>query len=109
IGAGMGLTASPTLIAAQSSVGWEQRGAVTGTNVFSRSLGSAVGVAAFGAAVNAVASTGAAGLPSGARLAGRARLVFWCAVGVAVLLVIGVLLMPPGRPCRPSRPVRRAR
>src|SRR5699024_10328746 len=58
IGAGMGLTASPTLIAAQSSVAWAQRGAVTGTNVFSRSLGSAVGVAAFGAVVNAVASTG---------------------------------------------------
>src|SRR5699024_1374441 len=47
IGAGMGLTAAPTLIAAQTSVDWAERGAVTGTNVFSRSLGSAVGVAAF--------------------------------------------------------------
>lgn len=109
IGAGMGLTASPTLIAAQSSVAWAQRGAVTGTNVFSRSLGSAVGVAAFGAVVNAVASTGPDGMPSGAGLAAGVHLVFWCTVGVAVLLVIGVLLMPPDRPYRPPRPMRRAR
>src|SRR5699024_11864533 len=109
IGAGMGLTASPTLIAAQSSVGWEQRGAVTGTNVFSRSLGSAVGVAAFGAVVNAVASTGPDGMPSGAGLAAGVHLVFWCTVAVAVLLVSGVLLMPPDSLYRPPPPMRRAR
>src|SRR5699024_7220431 len=109
IGAGMGLTASPRLIAAQSSVAWAQRGGVTGTNVFSRSLGWAGGVAGFGAVVNAVASTGAGGRPSGAGLAAGVHLVFWCTVGVAVLLVIGVLLRPPDRPYRPPRPMRRAR
>lgn len=53
IGVGMGLTASPTLVAVQSVVGWEQRGVVTSTNLFGRSIGSAVGVAVFGAIANA--------------------------------------------------------
>jgi hypothetical protein len=37
----------------QSSVGWDRRGVVTGTNMFARSVGSAVGVAIFGAIANA--------------------------------------------------------
>ena len=49
----MGLVASPTLISAQSSVEWERRGVVTGTNVFARSMGSALGIAVFGAIANA--------------------------------------------------------
>ena len=52
--AGLGLVASPSLIAAQSSVGWGDRGVVTGANLFARSMGSAVGVAALGALVNAL-------------------------------------------------------
>lgn len=52
-GLGLGLVASPSLIAAQSSVDWGERGVVTGANLFSRSIGSAVGVAAMGALVNA--------------------------------------------------------
>jgi EmrB/QacA subfamily drug resistance transporter len=58
IGLGMGLTASPTLIAAQSSVGWAERGVVTASNIFLRSLGSAVGVAVFGAIANATIGSG---------------------------------------------------
>lgn len=53
IGAGFGFTASPTLVAVQSVVDWGERGVVTGANVFARSIGSAVGVAAFGAIANA--------------------------------------------------------
>ena len=53
VGAGLGFVASPTLVAVQSVVGWEQRGVVTGANVLARSMGSAVGVAAFGAIANA--------------------------------------------------------
>jgi hypothetical protein len=52
-GVGLGLVASPTIVAVQSFVGWEERGLVTGTAMFSRSLGSAVGVAVFGALVTA--------------------------------------------------------
>jgi multidrug resistance protein len=53
IGLGMGLMGSSTMVAAQSSVGWNERGVVTGANMFARSLGSAVGVAIFGAVANA--------------------------------------------------------
>ncbi|MFD0521695.1 MFS transporter [Paractinoplanes durhamensis] len=59
IGLGMGLTASPTLIAAQSSVDWAERGVVTGSNIFLRSVGSSVGVAVFGAIANATVGSGA--------------------------------------------------
>jgi MFS family permease len=53
VGLGMGLVVAPTVVAAQSSVGWAERGVVTGTNMFCRSLGSAIGVAVFGAVANA--------------------------------------------------------
>ena len=52
-GLGMGLIGSPTIVAIQSVVGWERRGVVTATNMFSRSMGSAIGAAAFGAIANA--------------------------------------------------------
>jgi EmrB/QacA subfamily drug resistance transporter len=53
VGVGLGLVASPTLVAVQSVVGWERRGVVTGANMFCRSIGSAVGAAIFGAIANA--------------------------------------------------------
>ncbi|HET6257354.1 MDR family MFS transporter [Pseudonocardia sp.] len=53
LGIGLGAAASPTLVAVQSTVGWDRRGVVTGTNMFSRSMGSAVGAAVFGAIANA--------------------------------------------------------
>ena len=53
VGLGMGLSAVPSLIAAQASVPWHERGVVTGRNLFARSIGSAVGVAVFGAVANA--------------------------------------------------------
>ncbi|WP_438803402.1 MFS transporter [Nocardia brevicatena] len=52
IGLGLGLISTPTLIAAQTSADWTERGVVTSANMFARSLGSAVGVAVFGALVN---------------------------------------------------------
>jgi EmrB/QacA subfamily drug resistance transporter len=69
IGVGLGFTASPTLVAVQSVVGWERRGVVTGTNMFGRSLGSAVGAAVFGAIANATLARRFAHPP--AALAGR--------------------------------------
>jgi EmrB/QacA subfamily drug resistance transporter len=53
VGVGLGLAAGPVLVAIQSSVDWDRRGLVTGANMFSRSIGSAVGVAVFGAIANA--------------------------------------------------------
>jgi MFS family permease len=99
IGLGMGFTAAPTLIAAQTAVDWQQRGVVTGTNMFFRSAGSAVGVAVFGALVNA--TIGGSALDDG-RVAPDAltTAVHSVFLGTAVLGVVmlgAVLLMPRDR------------
>ncbi|MEV5000079.1 MFS transporter [Nocardioides sp. LML1-1-1.1] len=54
LGLGLGYVASPSIVAAQSAVAWRHRGVATGTNMFARSVGSAVGVAVFGAVANGV-------------------------------------------------------
>jgi EmrB/QacA subfamily drug resistance transporter len=64
-GLGMGLTSAPTLVAIQSVVGWERRGVVTGTNMFSRSMGSALGAALFGAIANTTLADRFAHPPAG--------------------------------------------
>ena len=53
MGVGLGLSSSPTIVAVQSVVGWDRRGVVTGTNMFCRSIGSAIGAAVYGAVANA--------------------------------------------------------
>jgi MFS family permease len=99
IGLGMGFSAAPTLIAAQSAVGWQQRGVVTGTNMFFRSAGSAVGVAVFGAIVNA--TLGASDIQNGRVAPGPlTTAVHHVFLGTAVLSVVmlaAVLLMPRDR------------
>ncbi|WP_377889491.1 MDR family MFS transporter [Alkalihalobacillus sp. R86527] len=52
IGVGMGLTSTTFIVAIQSSVAWEQRGIATASNVFMRTLGSAVGAALLGGILN---------------------------------------------------------
>jgi MFS family permease len=85
IGLGMGWIAAPALIVAQSSVDWGERGVATATNMFARSVGSAVGVAVFGAMVNAVVGD----RPTPALLATGVHHVF---VGILVIAVaMGVL------------------
>ena len=100
VGLGMGLVATPSLIAAQSSARWNERGVVTGTNMFARSIGSAVGVAIFGAIANAVfaashASPGGRHEASVVIHAGGA--VFLAVLVCAVLTVIAGLAMPRSR------------
>ncbi len=100
IGLGMGLVASPTLVAAQSSVDWSNRGVVTGTSMFARSMGSAVGIAVFGAIANAVigaqvgghGSTGN-GVPAEV-LEPALHQVFVASAAVAVFMLIAVAIMP---------------
>ena len=99
VGTGLGLIASPTLIAAQSSVGWAERGVVTGNNMFARSIGSAVAVAAFGAVANSVLD-GGGGERTGEVLADASAAVFTGVVVVAVVMVAAIALMP-GRPGSP--------
>lgn len=54
MGAGMGLLFSPLIVGLQNTVGWDQRGTVTGGLMFSRFLGQSIGAAGFGAVANAV-------------------------------------------------------
>ena len=52
LGAGFGLLSTALLVGAQSVVGWQQRGVVTGGNMFARYLGQSLGAAVFGAVFN---------------------------------------------------------
>jgi MFS family permease len=92
VGAGMGMVAAPTLIAAQSTVEWDERGVVTGTNMFSRSIGSAVGVAVFGAIANA--SLGPNGATSAPALDRASQHVFMAVVLVAGVMCVAVAFLP---------------
>jgi EmrB/QacA subfamily drug resistance transporter len=91
LGIGLGLISVSTVVAVQSTVGWARRGVVTGTNMFIRTLGSAVGVAVFGSIANG-------------RLAHRTHTapaifhavhgVFWALVVAALLGIVGLLMFP---------------
>jgi EmrB/QacA subfamily drug resistance transporter len=102
IGVGLGFIASPVLVAAQSSVDWATRGVVTGTNMFGRSVGSAVGIAVFGAIANAAVARRITGahpdlehLPAHV-LAPSIHEVFLGA-GVAAVVMIGAIALLPRR------------
>ncbi|WP_063052670.1 MDR family MFS transporter [Nocardia arthritidis] len=92
IGTGMGLVATPTLIAAQTSAEWTERGVVTSANMFARSLGSAVGVAVFGAIVNS--RVGHTDHPLPTALASAVHLVFVTIAAMAVVMVVAAAMMP---------------
>nr|WP_082589984.1 MFS transporter [Agromyces sp. Soil535] len=96
VGLGLGLVASPTLIAAQSSVPWEERGVVTGANMFLRSMGSAVGVAIFGAIANGVISGSGLGEHSPVAIQAASSAVFLAVIVVAVATIAGAVAMPRG-------------
>lgn len=100
MGIGFGYVASPAVIVAQSSVGWQHRGVVTGANMFARSMGSAVGVAVFGAIVNSRVAASANGVPADleslpvATIAPAIQAVFVCSAVIALALLATGLLMP---------------
>jgi MFS family permease len=100
MGLGFGFAVAPSVIAAQSAVGWESRAVTTGVTMFARTVGSAIGVAVFGALVNArVTGAGGHGSPdlehlSPAILEPAIRTVFVGSAIVAVALVAVSLLMP---------------
>lgn len=100
MGLGLGFSASPGIVAAQSSVDWRTRGVVTGANMFARSVGSAVGVAVFGAVANTVVASRLNGdhddlehLP-GEVLDPAIHGVYLGAAIAAVLLIVAVSFMP---------------
>jgi EmrB/QacA subfamily drug resistance transporter len=99
MGVGFGLVASPSVIAAQSSVTWADRGVATGSAMFARSVGSAVGVAVFGALVNhQVAARLGRGVPDVSSLTPEIldpaiHAVFVAsAIAAAALLLVGTLM-----------------
>ena len=106
IGLGMGLIAVPSLVAAQSSVDWNVRGVVTGANLFSRSIGSAVGVAIFGAIANGVIAR-AGGLGSPSVVVSSSASVFIAVVIVVLATVVAALSMPrtPVAAAEPHAPI----
>lgn len=104
VGLGMGLIASPALISAQSSVTWAERGVVTGAYSFARSIGSAVGVAVFGALANAAAHDVAGSGPlAPEQLADAVAPVFVALLVTAVALAVTAATMP-NRPAEQPDP-----
>jgi EmrB/QacA subfamily drug resistance transporter len=93
-GLGMGWIAAPSIIAAQSSVPWHERAVVTGTNMFARTIGSAVGAAVLGSIANAViaAQGGDESDPGTVTVASTA--VFVASAVAAVLTAVAVALVP---------------
>jgi MFS family permease len=105
-GVGLGFISSPALVAAQNSADWQTRGVVTGANIFARSLGSAIGIAVFGAIVNASVGGHAADakhLPP-AMLAPAIHAVFLGTTAVALVALLGIVLMPGGVPTSATAP-----
>jgi EmrB/QacA subfamily drug resistance transporter len=95
VGFGLGWTAAPSLIAAQSSVPWSERGVVTGVNIFARSAGSALGVALFGAIANNLIPTDAAEL-DGAAVAGAFTWIFAASAIVTAFTFVAGFWLPRG-------------
>ena len=52
VGVGMGLSSSASIILIQEIVSWSERGSVTASYLFARSLGSTFGATVFGAVLN---------------------------------------------------------
>ncbi|WP_324643381.1 MFS transporter [Pseudarthrobacter sp. LT1] len=94
VGLGLGLLATPTLISAQSSVPWQERGVVTSTNMFARSIGSALGVAVFGAVANSIYGGSSGGDADPATVISASGAVFLAALVAGLLTVAAVLAMP---------------
>jgi MFS family permease len=100
MGIGFGYVASPAVVAAQTAVDWSRRGVATGSNMFARSIGSAVGVAVFGAVVNSVVTSRLGGRHpaieqvSAGVLEPAIHSVFVVTIGVAAVLVVVAALMP---------------
>jgi MFS family permease len=104
VGWGFGWSVSPSLVAAQSSVEWNERGVVTGVQAFGRSLGSAVGAAVLGAVANGViALDGGSGTDP--RTVTVASTWVFVVVAVFVVLTIATALAMPRLPVPRRDPI----
>ncbi|KGP92091.1 MFS transporter [Pontibacillus chungwhensis BH030062] len=57
IGIGMGMSTTSFIVSIQSTVDWKTRGIATASNMFMRSIGSAIGAAILGGVLNSVIQT----------------------------------------------------
>ncbi|PYI66014.1 MFS transporter [Arthrobacter livingstonensis] len=94
IGAGLGLSSTPAIVAAQSSVGWGERGVVTGSNMLARAIGSSVGVAIFGAVANSIVASSGLGPADPATIIASARGVFLAVLACGILGLAAAAAMP---------------
>jgi MFS family permease len=94
IGAGFGFASVPSLVAAQSSVDWNERGVVTGTQLFSRSIGQSIGAAAFGAVANPVILANGGDETVASTMEAAAGAVFLGGAILAAVLLIAAIAMP---------------
>jgi len=97
-GLGFGLGSTPLIVAAQHSVPWNERGVVTGSNQFMRSVGSSVGIAVFGAIANAVFAATPGGETVPAVVADATGSVFVAVVIAAAATLLATGLMPRDKP-----------
>jgi MFS family permease len=91
LGVGLGFISVSTVVAVQSTVGWGRRGVVTGTNMFIRTLGSAVGIAVFGSIANGRLEHRQHTAPA---IFHAVHGVFWALVVAALLGLVGLLMFP---------------
>ena len=97
IGFGFGFAAVPTLVAAQMTVPWEERAVATGTIMFSRNLGQALGAAVLGAVANGVIQQRGGDHTDAGTIVAASELVF---IAVAIVLAVQFVLaffMPSNR------------
>ena len=102
IGLGFGLGSTPTVVAAQHSVPWNERGVVTGSNQFMRAVGSSLGVAVFGAVANAVFAGHPGGENNPVLVESAVGGVFWAVVTAAAATLIAVAAMPRDKMPQPA-------
>lgn len=94
IGAGFGFAAVPSLVAAQSSVEWSERGVVTGANMFARSLGQALGAAILGAIANSIILRMGGDAHDAHTIVTASVAVFIAVAVVAVGILVSAIWMP---------------
>jgi multidrug resistance protein len=99
-GAAICLVAVAAIVGPQSTVGWGERGVVTGTVMFCRYLGQALGAAIFGAIFNTTLgrhlgqARGADSYPKAAIAAATSHVYAALTVAAALTIVAVLLLMP---------------
>lgn len=97
IGFGLGLAAASSMISAQAAARPAEVGAVTGTNAFSRAVGSALGVAVLGAVINAAVIDGTA-TTTGTGFMPALHTAFLTLAATGVIMLAASISMVGGRP-----------